>query len=134
MLTEIGSVYEICKAINDEIFPLSINVKNYEDLYKILTKLIHHWDTFQSDDYFKNEKMKYIFALTYMEGVERNKIINLTDDLYESEEKAKTWYHSIVKIIHPDVNRDYKESAEAAMKELGIIYSRIIKCFKEDNK
>ena len=39
--------------------------------------------------------MKYIFALTHMEGAERNKIINLTDDLYESKDRAKKWYHSI---------------------------------------
>jgi hypothetical protein len=134
MLSKTGSIASISDVINKEISPLVINVMTYEELYQVINKLITHWDTFQSDDYFKNEQMKYIFALTHMEGAERNKIINLTDDLYESKDRAKKWYHSIAKIIHPDLNRAYQKQAEDAMKELKIIYSRIQKCFKEEDK
>lgn len=134
MLYEIGSIEDISDVINREIFPLTVNAKTYEDLYQMLNKLNNHWDTFQNDDYFKSERLKYIFALTHMNGEERNKIINLTDYLYENKEEAKKWYHEIAKKIHPDLNRDCQKQAEDAMKELKVIYSRIQKCFEEEEE
>lgn len=133
-LDKIGSVENIIEAINKEIFPLVVNATTYEDIYKALNKLASHWDTFQSDDYFKNERLKYIFALTHMEGKQRNKIIELTDDLYENKDKAKKWYYGIVKKVHPDLNMDCQIQAENAMRELELIYSRIKKCFEEEDE
>lgn len=131
MLYRIGSLEDIEYVVNKEIFPLSINVETYEDLYQIINKLNKHWDTFQDEDYFKSERLRYIFALTHMEGEERNRIINLTYSLYENKDEAKKWYHRIAKKIHPDSNRDYQKQAEEAMKELQIIYNRILKCFEK---
>jgi hypothetical protein len=131
-LRRIGSEEDILDAISKEIFPLAVKATTYEDLYKVVEKLDSHWDTFQRDDYFKNESSRYIFALTHMEGAERNTIIELTDDLYENKDSAKKWYHKISKKIHPDLNGDCQEQAEAAMKELQILYNRIERCFEED--
>ena len=61
MLSKTGSIASISDVINKEISPLVINVMTYEELYQVINKLITHWDTFQSDDYFKNEQMKYIY-------------------------------------------------------------------------
>jgi len=134
MLGEIGPVEDITDAINKEIFPLVANATTYEDLYKVINKLNMHWDTFQRDDYFKSECLRYIFALIHMEGEERNKIIELTDNLYENKDEAKKWYREIVKKIHPDLNKDCQKQAEDAMKELGVLYSRIQKCFEEEDE
>lgn len=134
MLGKIGSVEVIVDVINKEIFPLVVNATTYEDVYKVVNKLTNHWDTFQSDDYFKSDRLKYIFALTHMEGEQRNKIIKLTEDLYESKDEAKKWYREIAKKIHPDLNRDCQKQAEDAMKELKVIYSRIQKCFEEEEE
>lgn len=134
MLYRIGSLEDITDVVNKEIFPLSVNVVTYEDLYQVINKLNNHWDTFQDDDYFKSERLRYIFALTHMEGEERNRIINLTDSLYENKDEAKKWYHRIAKKIHPDSNRDYQKHAEEAMKELQIIYNRILKCFEKEGE
>lgn len=133
-LNEIGTVENILDAINEEISPLVINATTYQEIYKALNKLACHWDTFQLDDYFKNERSKYIFALTYMEGKRRNEIIGLTDDLYENKDKAKKWYRGIAKKIHPDHNMDFQTQAENAMRELEILYSRIKKCFEEGDE
>ncbi len=133
-LKKIGPEEDILAAVRKEIFPLTTNATTYEDLYKVIEKLNSHWDTFQRDDYFKNESSKYIFALTHMEGEERNKILNLTEGLYENKDEAKKWYRRIAKIIHPDVNGSYQVQAEDAMKELKIIYSRIQKCFEEEDE
>ena len=132
-LNEIGTVENILEAINEEISPLIVNASTYQEIYKALDKLAGHWDTFQCDDYFKNERLKYIFALIYMEGKRRNEIIDLTDDLYENEDKAKKWYRGVVKKIHPDLNMDLQVQAENAMRELEILYSRIKKCFEEED-
>lgn len=134
MLGEIGSAEVIVDVLNKEIFPLVVNATTYEDIYKAVNKLASHWDTFQSDDYFKSDRLKYIFALTHMEGQQRNKIIELTDDLYENKDEAKKWYRRIAKKIHPDLNRDCQIQAENAMKELEILYGRIQKCFEEEDE
>lgn len=134
LLRGIGSVESITEAINKDIHPLAVNATTYDELYEAVDKLKKHWDTFGSDDYFKNEHLRYIFALTHMEGEERNKILHLTDGLYENKDEAKKWYREIAKVIHPDLNRDYQEQAEEAMKELTIIYSRIQKCFEEEDE
>lgn len=134
LLCEIGSVEIITEAINKYIHPLTVNATTYNELYQAVDKLKRHWDTFESDNYFKNKHLRYIFALTHMEGEERNKILHLTDELYENKDDAKKWYHEIAKMIHPDLNRDYQKQAEEAMKELKIIYSRIQKCFEEEDE
>lgn len=134
MLGEIGSAEVIVDVLNKEIFPLVVNATTYEDIYKAVNKLASHWDTFQSDYYFKSDRLKYIFALTHMEGQQRNKIIELTDDLYENKDEAKKWYRRIAKKIHPDLNRDCQIQAENAMKELEILYGRIQKCFEEEDE
>ena len=113
---------------------MTINALTYEELYQAVNKLNKHWDRVESDVYFKNENLKYIFALTHMGGEDRNKILRLTNELYENKDKAKKWYREISKMIHPDVNRGNKEQAEEAMKELRIIYDRIQKCFEEEDK
>lgn len=134
LLRTVGTIESIVKAINKEIYPLTVNALTYEKLYQAVNKLNKHWDRVESDDYFKNENLKYIFALTHMGGEDRNKMLRLTDELYENKDKAKKWYHEISKMIHPDLNRANKEQAEEAMKELSIIYGRIQKCFEEEDK
>lgn len=84
---------------------MTVNALTYEELYQAVNKLNKHWDRVKSDDYFKNENLKYIFALTHMGGEDRNKMLRLTDELYENKDKAKKWYHEISKMIHPDLNR-----------------------------
>lgn len=81
--------------------------------------------------YFKDEKSMYIFALTYLEGQQRNKIIELTEDLYDDAKKAKKWYKKIAKLVHPDMNKDQQEDAEVAMKNLEDIYKIIKESFDD---
>lgn len=130
LLREIGTIEDIVKSINKEIQPLIVKATTYEELYEAVKKLNHHWCA-TNDDYFKTENLKYIFALVYMSGTERSKIINLTDDLFRDGNKAKKWYHSIAKKIHPDLNNEQAEEAEEAMKELKIIYDRMKKGFEK---
>ena len=69
-----------------------------------------------------------------MEGKKRNEIIGLTNELYDGECKAKDWYKSIIKIIHPDINQDQKDDAEKAMTKLNEIYERIKDSFTSDEE
>ena len=130
----IAPLSDLISAIEKEISPLSIHVTTYEELYEIVIVLKKHWNTFQDDVYFQSESARYIFALTHMEGKKRNEIIALTNELYGDEHKAKVWYKSVVKRIHPDVNQPNQEDAEKAMEKLNEIYDRIRACFNNDEE
>lgn len=134
-LKKIASIDEISEEIKKEISPLSLNVNSYEELYLVVEKLRLSWNAFQAEgDYFKNENLKYIFALTKMEGQQRNKLINLTDNLYDDEIVARKWRKEIMKKIHPDYNLDFINDAEEAVKEFQIIYDRLEKCFQTEGE
>ena len=133
-LKEVSAINDIIIAIEKEIYPLKVNATTYEDLFGVIKKLRNHWDTFQEDVYFRNKSLRYIFALNYMEGKKRNEIIGLTNELYDDECKAKNWYKSIIKIIHPDINQDQKDDAEKAMTKLNEIYERIKDSFTSDEE
>ena len=92
LLRAVDIIESIVKSINKEIYPLTVNAHTYEELYQAVNKLNKHWDIVESDDYFKNENLKYIFALTHMGGEDRNKMLRLTDELYENKVKYKYLY------------------------------------------
>lgn len=125
---------DIIKVIEKEIYPLSIHVNSYAEVNNVIKKLKNHWNTFQDDIYFQNKSARYIFALTHMEGKERNRIIELTEELYDDECRAKEWYRSVAKIIHPDMNQADQKNAEKAMDVLSEIYDRIKSCFNYDEE
>ena len=90
-------------------------------------------DENQSDDnYFQSTSFKYIYALNHLEGKERNKAINLTDEIYDNADMAKKWYRDTMKLIHPDSNQTLKNDAEKAVVVLNQIYKRIKKVFEPD--
>jgi len=133
-LKAMAPLEDIIKAIEKEINPLSIHVTSYAELYNVIKGLKKHWNTFQDDSYFQNKSARYIFALTHMGGEERNRIIELTEELYDDECRAKEWYRSVVKIIHPDMNQANQEDAKKAMDILSEIYDRIKSCFNNDEE
>jgi len=131
-LKEVAPFDDIIRTIETEISPFRIHAKSYEELYEAIIELKKHWNTFQDNVYFQSESARYIFALAHMEGKKRNEIIALTEDLYDDRSKAKVWYKSLVRIIHPDINQANQEDAEKAMKKLCEIYDRIKACFNND--
>lgn len=133
-LKAMAPLEDIIKVIEKEINPLSIYVTSYAELNNVIKILKKHWNTFQDESYFQSKSARYIFALTHMEGKERNRIIELTEELYDDECKAKEWYRSIVKLIHPDMNQANQEDAKKAMDILSEIYDRIKSCFNNDEE
>lgn len=134
-LKEIDSVENIVKEIENMIKPLSIKKEKkmeYEELFKIVKLLQDKWKDFEKDDYFKNERDKYLFCLTEVDGEKRNKYIGLTDNLYHDAELAKKWYHKISKVLNPNANPDNKVTAEA-FNNLKKLYDVVKSSFEEDD-
>ena len=140
---------EICKympKLNEALETIADNVLSADSFAKDYLNLENSYGNSKSDEhkceekalianeeqYFISKKLKYIFALNHMDGEERNKIINLTDDLYEDAEAAKKWYRDLVKLIHPDINLTVKKDADEAMINLRNIYDRIVRSFEPD--
>lgn len=78
-----------------------------------------------NDEFFKSERDKYIFCLTQLDGTNRNKMIGLTDDLYDSLESVNNWYEEILKILG---DTDSIE-VENAKNELYKLYRVILEIF-----
>lgn len=95
-----------------------------------LTKSVENTDGlpkvgFTYSDYFLSQEAFLIFALLYVDGEQRAKLLGITEDMYESLQKAKDWRNSIVKIIHSD--RCKHLSADEATSKLNEIYARMKK-------
>lgn len=69
--------------------------------------------------YFVSEEHKFVFALCYLDKAIRMELLGITEEMYEDKEKARTWYHRLAKIVHPDTCKlpDY-EKAVAKLNEL----------------
>ena len=134
-LKKIGSVENIVKEIENVIKPLSIRKEKkivYKELFEIVKLLKDKWKDFENDDYFKNERSKYLFCLTEVDGEKRNKYIGLTDNLYHDPKLAKKWYYKISKILNPNANPTNKVTAEA-FNNLKKLYDVVNSGFEEDD-
>ena len=75
--------------------------------------------------YFADEQSMLIFALLYLDGDIREKILGIREEFYESERKAKYWRAKLTKKIHPDYCHHSK--ANEATAKLNSIYERMIR-------
>jgi len=98
---ELGTLSDIIKKLNEIVTPLVIEADTYETLYEKFLCLKEKWRDFIEGP-FIDKRAEYTFYLTKLEGKQRNKMLGITDEMYDSPELAKQWYRSIVKLVHPD--------------------------------
>lgn len=55
------------------------------------------------DDYFHSDIEKYIFALTQLDGTNRQKILGITSLHYKNSELAHKWKKEMATKLHPDI-------------------------------
>ena len=77
-----------------------------------------------STSYFVSEAARIIYALVELDGENQQRALALTPAHYRDADRAKDWYRSISKIVHPDLCRHPK--AEEAMGQLDRIYRRMV--------
>lgn len=107
-----------CKTIAKKIGMLDYSFeKDSENLFANLIEIFMNYD---EDAYFKSNECKYIFALVKLDKEPRAEILGITLSMYEDSKKAKEWYKSIAKIIHPDKSKH--PDAEEAMSKLNELY------------
>lgn len=76
------------------------------------------------DTFFKSQAYKYIFALLYTDTKLRKELLEITEELYEDEKKAKEWRNKIILVIHPD-NCQISGTIDAN-KKLNELYDRMV--------
>ena len=77
-----------------------------------------------SDNYFSSEVDKYIFALTELDGTNRQKILGITPLHYRNKEFANKWKKEIALLLHPDKCKHPK--AKEAWEIMNNIYSEMV--------
>lgn len=127
-LKKMGTVDEISSGISDIIAPLKIESKTYEDLFEVLQCLSQKWIDFKTDP-FIDETAEYTFYLTMLDGKQRNKLLGITEEMYDSPELAKQWYRRISKLVHPDNGSGTSNKAFLVLKKL---YEVIIDSNEDD--
>ena len=79
----------------------------------------------ESEDlYFISPIHRFIFALVELDGESKQRVLGITQELYNDKEKAKSWRDSIAKQIHPDCCKI--EGADCAMAKLSELYTRMV--------
>jgi hypothetical protein len=72
-------------------------------------------------EYFKSEADKIIFGLLYADVKTRMKLLNITEDIYNDEQKLETWYADIKEVL----DNSSSKRVEDAKQELLMFYLRI---------
>lgn len=77
------------------------------------------------DQFFKSDDARFIFALVEMEGAQRNRLLGIDDEHYQSKAAAKAWRNQISQKIHPDRNHTHP-LADQATSKLNEIYELLV--------
>jgi hypothetical protein len=98
---------EVEKQIEDHI-GAPILFKTLEEAYEWWYTFSRKFNKIENDAPvgFISISSAYVFYLTKLEGKQRNKLLGVTDDLYEDIKKAKKWFRNISQYVHPDICTD----------------------------
>ena len=80
--------------------------------------------TNSNDEYFTSKIDRYIFALTELDGTNRQKILGITPLHYKNSKLANTWKKEIAFLLHPDKCSHPK--AKEAWAIMNDIYSEMV--------
>lgn len=114
---KLGTLSDITKKLNEIVNPLIIEADTYEALYEVFQRLEEKWSDFMKGP-FVDKRAEYTFYLTMLEGKQRNRMLGITDEMYDSPELAKKWYRGIVKLVHPDMESDNMNKAFNVLQQL----------------
>lgn len=78
----------------------------------------------ENEKYFASEKDAILFYLLKLDGRHRNRLLGITDEHYESMEKADEWKECIVRVIN---NNEPSNEDEEALLKLDKIYKNLIR-------
>lgn len=112
-----GSEKEWIDLLNGIVAPMKVNIRSFQDVLSIVELLKSKWAPMMQGC-FVSKKAEYIFYLTKLEGKQRNKLLGISDEMYENKELAKSWYKNIAKSVHPDSNNGDESKAFLVLKEL----------------
>lgn len=118
-LKELGPLNEIVQQVEKEVFPMRIFANSYGELLEVISVLQDKWIPFNTGS-FVSKRKEYIYYLLEHEGEKREKLLGISDDVYEDKKKANKWYKEIAKIIRADLGDC--EDAKKAFQTLQVIY------------
>ncbi len=118
-LSELGTVSEISKIIEEKIHPLRISASSYEELLTVIECLKVNWLPLRKEC-FTSKRYEYIYYILEHDGEKRGELLGIEDEFYSDPKKARRWYKRIAQIIRAD--RGDSETATQAFQKLQDIY------------
>ena len=112
-----GDIFDKVMSFMEQL--LNLLPKNQVQIKEVKNIIINH-----KDDYFYSEVDRYIFALTELDGKNRQKILGISSLHYSNKEIAKKWKKDMAKKIHPDICNHPK--SKEAWEKMDQIYNEMI--------
>ena len=116
---------DISSDIFDKVMSFMEQLLNLLPKNKVSIKEIKTVTTKPTDSYFSSETDKYIFALTELDGKNRQNILGISSLHYKDKELANRWKKNIATKIHSDVCTHPK--AKEAWDKMMEIYDEMIR-------
>lgn len=100
-LASLGSEADLCKALNEIYHPFELSADTYEKLFAAIEAIQGSLSNLKSYP-FVSRQAEAVFALTELEGKERNVRLGFTDAMYKDSTLSRQWYKSIAQLVHSD--------------------------------
>lgn len=125
-LKRMGSFRAVRQRLQEQVGPnVRLRVRGWNDLARAVGDLrASRVDSeLKRGSFFVSPAAEYIFALLYLEGDAKERILATSIRHYRDRDLAKAWRDTIAKLIHPD--RCLHPDATKAMAALSRIYRRM---------
>jgi len=116
---------DISSDIFDKVMSFMEQLLNLLPKNKVRIKEIKNGLANSTDSYFSSETDKYIFALTELDGKNRQNILGINSLHYQDRELANRWKKNIATQIHSDICTHPK--AKEAWDKMMEIYNEMIR-------
>ena len=116
---------DISSDIFDKVMSFMEQLLNLLPKNKVSIKEIKNVVSNPTDSYFSSETDKYIFALTELDGKNRQNILGINSLHYQDRELANRWKKNIATKIHSD--RCTHPKAKEAWDRMMEIYDEMIR-------
>lgn len=106
ILASFGSVEYLLTAINEVYHPFELHADTYERLYEAIEAVRASFLSLKSYP-FVSRQAEAVFALTELDGTQRNTRLGYTKAISRNKRLSHKWYRSVAQLVHSDkINND----------------------------
>lgn len=100
-LASLGSEGDLCKLLNQVYHPFRLDADTYEKIFAAIKAIRGSLSNLRSYP-FVSRQAEAVFALTELEGKQRNDRLGFTEAMYKDRILSRQWYRSIAQLVHSD--------------------------------